>query len=157
MSPEQAVGDPVDARSDVFSLGCVLYQMLTGKRAFQGDSYVAIMKAILHDSPPPLTSLRPDVPSDLDRVVSRCLEKEPASRFPSARELHQALVACQSRFAASRFGLKAILRRPAYAVHLILILSGVVATGAWWAVRSSRISWARHTALPQIARLVDEG
>src|SRR5262245_57251007 len=79
MSPEQAVGDPVDARSDVFSLGCVLYQMLTGKRAFQGDSYVAIMKAILHDSPPPLTSLRPDVPSDLDRVVSLCLEKEPAS------------------------------------------------------------------------------
>ena len=156
MSPEQVLGEAVDARTDIFSLGVVLYEMATGRRPFQGDSLLPTMNAILHETPAPLTSTRSDAPSDLDRVVFRCLEKEPGSRFPSARELHRELLACQSGLAASQVGLRALLRRPVYGVPLVLSLLSVVAFGTWWAVRSSRARWARDTALPQIVRLVDE-
>ena len=156
MSPEQAVGGPADARSDVFSLGCVLYEMLAGTRPFRGDSLVSTMKAILSEAPRPLTSFRRDVPPDLARIVFRCLEKTPESRFPSARELHQELSAHRSRLAATQVGLKAILRRPAYAVPLILMLLGVGAFGAWRVVEGSRVRWARETALPQIVKLVNQ-
>src|SRR5262249_31775727 len=70
MSPEQAAGKPVDARSDIFSFGLVLYEMLTGRRAFSGDSAVAVMAAILHTDPAPL-----DTPPALRNIVTRCLSK----------------------------------------------------------------------------------
>ena len=86
MSPEQAEGKPVDARSDIFSFGLVLYEMLTGHRAFDGDSAIAIMAAILHKEPAAL-----DVPPGLRNIVTRCLGKSPANRFQSATELRTAL------------------------------------------------------------------
>ena len=91
MSPEQAGGKPADARSDIFSLGCVLFEMLSGRRAFRGDSRIETLHAILKEHPPDVASVRPDVPTTLDRVVRRCLEKAPASRFQSARDLVFAL------------------------------------------------------------------
>jgi serine/threonine protein kinase/tetratricopeptide (TPR) repeat protein len=87
MSPEQANGKPADARSDIFSFGCVLFEMLSGERAFKGDSRIETLHAILKAHPPDLATIRRDVPTALDRVVRRCLEKAPASRFQSARDL----------------------------------------------------------------------
>jgi TolB-like protein/Flp pilus assembly protein TadD len=89
MSPEQVKGAAVDARSDLFSIGCVLYEMLAGRRAFSGSSSAETLSAILRDEPKPLV---PDtLPSPLERVVRRCLEKSPDARFQSARDLAFAL------------------------------------------------------------------
>ena len=90
MAPEQARGQPVDARADIFSLGAVIYEMLTGTRAFDGDTTVDVLAKVLNADPPELhTDLR--VPPTLDRIVLRCLEKRPEERFQSARDLAFAL------------------------------------------------------------------
>ena len=87
MSPEQVRGQAVDHRSDLFSLGAILYEMISGKRAFKGESSVETMNSILKDDPPELSDTGLGVAPGLDRVVRHCLEKEPAMRFQSARDL----------------------------------------------------------------------
>ncbi len=87
MSPEQVRAQPVDYRSDIFSLGCVLFEMLSGKRAFQRDTSVETMNAILKEDPPDLTALDSTLPPVLDRIVRHCLEKNPDDRFQSTRDL----------------------------------------------------------------------
>jgi hypothetical protein len=91
MSPEQAKGQPVDARTDLFAFGCLLYELLSAKPAFGGASPVEILVAIQRDAPPPLHDLVPGLPDDVVRVVDRCLDKDPARRFQSARDLLFAL------------------------------------------------------------------
>ncbi|MBD3869414.1 MAG: protein kinase [Acidobacteria bacterium] len=91
MSPEQAQGKPVDARSDVFSLGILLYEMTTGQRPFRGDNAISTLSSILKDSPPSLTDLKTELPTHLDRVVKRCLAKDPERRYQSAKELRNEL------------------------------------------------------------------
>ena len=83
MSPEQAEGKPIDARSDVFSFGSVLYEMLTARRAFQGQSSATLLSAIMRDDPKPLSEVKRDVPPEVRRIVTRCLKKDPAARFAS--------------------------------------------------------------------------
>jgi len=95
MSPEQAAGsDDVDGRSDLYSLGCLAYFLLTGRPPFAGRSAVKLLAAHLYEPPWPLTDLRPDVPADLAAVVLRCLAKKPEDRFPDAASLDAALAAC---------------------------------------------------------------
>jgi Tol biopolymer transport system component len=91
MSPEQVRGRPVDHRTDIFSFGVVFYEMLSGLRAFHGDSHVETMNAILKEDPPDLTTSSSGIPMALDRIVRRCLEKSPAERFHSAHDLGLAL------------------------------------------------------------------
>ncbi|GAB3772171.1 hypothetical protein GCM10028796_42310 [Ramlibacter monticola] len=91
MSPEQTRGEKLDGRSDLFSVGIVLYQMLTGQRPFQGDSLVALALKIANEEPQPLEKLRPEVPPALRRIVERCLAKAPERRWRSGRELAEAL------------------------------------------------------------------
>jgi TolB-like protein/tetratricopeptide (TPR) repeat protein/predicted Ser/Thr protein kinase len=93
MSPEQATGQTADFRSDQFSFGAVIYEVLTGERAFRRPSPVETLSAILRDEPPPLTSIRHDTSEAFQRVIGRCLEKSPAQRFSSTRELAAALEA----------------------------------------------------------------
>lgn len=87
MSPEQVEARAVDHRSDIFSLGCVLYEVVTGARAFAGASAIDTLHAILHDEPQPAEKLHPGIPGELVRVIDRCLRKDPDERFQSVKEI----------------------------------------------------------------------
>jgi len=91
MSPEQARGGGLDGRSDVFSLGSVLYEMLTGKRAFHGDSITGLIFKVITEQPAPVRNLAPDVPKELEAIVVRALAKAPEARYQGAEELVRAL------------------------------------------------------------------
>ena len=87
MAPEQVEGQPADARSDLFALGTILYEMTTGKKAFEGTSAASVMSAILTGSPTPIQTLVPLTPPALDRLVRKCLAKDPARRWQTAADL----------------------------------------------------------------------
>ncbi len=91
MSPEQVEGRPLDPRSDLFSLGIILYEMATGQRPFSGDTWASLASSILRDSPASLSERRPDLPGDLGRIVSRCLQKDVGLRFQTATDLRNEL------------------------------------------------------------------
>jgi TolB-like protein len=91
MSPEQLQGHAVDHRSDVFSVGAVLYEMVAGRRPFEGERSADIAAAIVRDAPTPVTELRADVPRGLQHIIERCLAKHVEERYQSARDLHRAL------------------------------------------------------------------
>lgn len=130
ISPEQIQGREADARSDVFAFGAILFEMVTGRRAFDGDQQTARIAAILTRSVPPVSMLRPRTPAGLAELVTRCLEKDPACRWPDAGALQEAL----EKVAV---GAHAELERPARqrrTLVLALIASAalvVVSLGAW--------------------------
>ena len=87
MAPEQLRGEAVDSRTDLFALGILLYELATGRRPFEGATFGLISSAILRDTPTSLSGIRADAPADLQRIVARCLEKEPGARFQTARDV----------------------------------------------------------------------
>jgi serine/threonine protein kinase len=87
MAPEQIEGLDVDARTDIFAFGAVLFEMLTGRPAFEGKTRASLLGAILKDEPPPISKIRPGAPAALDRIVATCLAKEPDDRWQTARDL----------------------------------------------------------------------
>ena len=91
MSPEQTEGKKVDARSDIFSFGSVLYEMATGRRAFQGDSKISTLSAILHKEPQPASEISPGVPLELEKIITRCLRKDPERRAQHMGDVKLAL------------------------------------------------------------------
>ena len=141
MSPEQIRGQPVDARTDLFSLGVVLYEMLSGKRPFQRDTAAEIMTAILREEPPDLSETNRSVPAALENVVRHCLEKDPERRFQSARDVVFALEAlpdvsnARPAVPMSASGVFVHRHRAAVVVTAFLIALGLGA-GWWWRARA---------------------
>jgi TolB-like protein len=135
MSPEQARGDRVDARTDIFSLGVVLYEMVAGRRPFDGGSFAEIVAATLHKEPVPLSEQRPFVPAELQRIVSKALQKSPDGRYPSANDL---LVDLRALLASLRSGahvdapVPAPARRGRALFAAALLLLAAVTSAAWW-------------------------
>jgi serine/threonine protein kinase/tetratricopeptide (TPR) repeat protein len=104
MAPEQIRGEPVDARTDLFALGIVLYELAAGRRPFAGATAADTTSAILRDAPAPLARVRADLPGDLERIVSRCLEKNPRERFQTALDVANELRALRKQLASSAAG-----------------------------------------------------
>jgi serine/threonine-protein kinase len=168
MSPEQTRGARVDARSDVFSFGVVLYQMATGERPFQGASAVDLISSILRDTPRPVADLRADLPPGLARIVRRCLEKEPRDRYQTSRDVYNELKELRAEASSAPPALSAVrppsgavVRMPAPSKRKwwIAAAAAVLVAGAIWIARS-RTETARRseaqggagTAAPQAIR-----
>jgi serine/threonine protein kinase len=105
MSPEQADGHTVDARSDIFSFGAVLYEMVTGRRAFSGDSKLSTLASVLHSEPVPLSQMSQGIPRDVERIISRCLRKDPQRRWQSMADIKVALEDVLEEFESGKLAL----------------------------------------------------
>ena len=138
MSPEQVRGKPADHRSDVFSFGALLYEMLSGRRAFKGDSAVETLNAILKEEPPDLLETQRHLPPGLERIVRHCLEKRPEDRFQSARDLAFDLqsISAASGTSPSRPLVESRTRRVLKAASRVLLVLLPMA-GAFWAGHES--------------------
>ncbi len=157
MAPEQVQGLSVDARTDVFSFGVLLYELLSGQKPFAGETSLGTATAILRDEPAPLAGPRKDVPPELQEILTRSLAKKPEERYESGQEVHEALLAVKRRFDAHEAGLGSFLLRPAVLTTLVLVFLMIAAGTTWLLHRNSRVSWARNEALPEIERLFLEG
>jgi dipeptidyl aminopeptidase/acylaminoacyl peptidase len=139
MAPEQVRGDAVDARTDIFAFGAVLYEMLSGQRAFRRDTSAETMTAVLKEDPPELSDTTRLISPALERTVRRCLEKNPEQRFQSARDLSFALSALSGSEGSGIARATApapASRRPPLAQWLAIALAlAAVAAGTWWLAR----------------------
>jgi formylglycine-generating enzyme required for sulfatase activity/dienelactone hydrolase len=159
MAPEQFEGE-VDARTDLWALGVVMFEMLTGRRPFEGDTDLSTMNAVLNRAPESLKALRPDVPAPLAAVVERAMQKKPARRFATAREMAAQIEACRAPLVpAATPGddtgavLRAI-RRPLVALPALAIIGILGYLLVTLLVSQSRARWAREEAIPEIRRLL---
>lgn len=138
MSPEQVRGLPTDHRTDIFAFGAILYEMVMGTRSFQKPTEADTISAILNEEPPPISQLSPETPAEVERVVRRCLEKNPEQRFHSASDLAFALEALLDPSRSTASGIfpatKAKPRRrvnPVYAAAAVVIIV-LLAASAYW-------------------------
>ncbi len=155
MSPEQAAGKPVDARSDIFAFGVVLYELLAGARPFTGQSDIEVLNAILHATPRPLAEMQADLTAELRIVVEKALEKDPADRYQSTRDL----VVDLKRVPRAKSG--EVFVRPVRAdrrwMAATIALAGLLMAAAialWWLHRSDYF-WKNPLADAHFSRLTD--
>jgi serine/threonine-protein kinase len=164
MSPEQALGRRLDVRSDIFSFGAVVYEMLTGHCAFRGSSAISTLSAVLRDDIRPVTELTTGVPFEFEQIVVRCLKKDTDQRFQSMQEVHAALAALKempdSGVPESPPTVRTIVpspaptaRRPSKALAVsgvFVLLTVLVGGGYWWTTRHWSVPPSR-TQLPMAA------
>jgi serine/threonine protein kinase/tetratricopeptide (TPR) repeat protein len=144
MSPEQAKGVPLDARTDLFSLGTVIFEMATGKTPFAGDSTAEVFAALLRENPPPVSSVNPAMPKQLDPIVEKLLAKDPAQRYASAEQLQEDLDNVDLHASASApvpvvekaLAAPPVVGRPRWPWVVAGVLVLLIACGlAWWKYR----------------------
>ena len=174
LSPEQATGDPVDTRSDIFALGVLLYECITGHAPFSGKNAIEIVAEVIHFNPPPPSSLNTQIPVDLDHITLKAISKEPGARYQQADDLRADLLALQpsledsanlrtqrvrlppsTRRSSALITLSDILQRPR--LSPLMVLAGLVVLGLiGWGV----IEWRRprlHVPTAEALRLYDAG
>jgi eukaryotic-like serine/threonine-protein kinase len=158
MSPEQALGQDIDTRSDVFSFGVVLYEMGTGRQPFEGTSTAAVFDGILHKTPPAPSRLNPPLPGELDRIVSRATAKERDKRYQSAHKMLEDLKLLQQEHAPSGgVPIARLIRRPKVSIPALLAVLALALFAMRAFRRNARVRWAHETAIPGIIRLADKG
>jgi Tol biopolymer transport system component len=161
MSPEQAEGRKVDGRSDIFSFGSVLYEMVTGRRAFEGPNKISTLSAILHKEPKAASEISPAVPLELERIIARCLRKDLERRAQGIADIKVALEELKEESESGKLSAKAaaVARPPRrFAAIIAGVIALVVAAGglAWWSLKRStsapaRSEWVQITNLPDSA------
>ncbi len=134
MSPEQAKGEPLDARTDLFSLGTVIYEMATGKTPFAGGSTAEVFAALLRENPPPVSTVNPAMPRKLDPIVAKLLAKDPAQRYSTAEKLQEALDGLDPQSGKSTEA-SAGGRKWSWAIAAVVLLALIAGGLAWWKYR----------------------
>ena len=138
MAPEQLEGKEADARTDIFAFGVVVYEMATGKKAFEGKSQASLIAKILETDPPPMSSLQPMTPTALDRVVKKCLAKEPEKRWQAASDVCDEVKwisesAFQAGTAVPSLAARRLKRRVVWAAAAVaLAIAVIAATALYW-------------------------
>jgi Tol biopolymer transport system component len=149
MSPEQAEAKPVDARSDIFSFGSVLYEMVTGQRAFHGDSKLSTLSAVLKDDPKPPSSVAADVPRDLEKIIAHCLRKDPARRFQHMDDVKTLLEELKEESESGKLvapGRAAPARR--WWLPVLALLVAAVGVATWMRFRATTMPRAAPKLIP---------
>jgi dienelactone hydrolase len=157
MSPEQAFGEVVDARTDIWSLGVVLFESLTGRAPFEGATDWALLNAVTHDPTPSACALRPELPAAIEPIIARALSKDPAARYQTAEAIHRDLADLLQRISSPPLPAAAqgVRVRAGIMVGAVAFLLAVIGAGAALSLRWSHRTWARDHAAAEVARLVD--
>ncbi len=154
MSPEQAAGRDADSRCDIWALGVVTREMLTGRRVFDGPNVLAVLNAVMNTEPQAMRMLRPDVAVELEDIVSRAMVRDPAARTTTAAEIRDLAASCQARLTS---GVAAAVQpassRRLWIPAVIIALVAIAGAATWGLQRNGKVRWAREQALPEIIRL----
>ncbi|HEX3928840.1 MAG TPA: protein kinase [Gemmatimonadales bacterium] len=157
MSPEQAFGEPVDARTDLWSLGVVIFESLAGRAPFEGATDWALLKAVTQDPAPSLRAIRPDLPASVESLVTRALTKDLAARYQTAAALGDdaASILAGMSSPAAKHDRSTVRMKWTVLIPAVLGITVLIAGGAWYAVRSAHRTWARNQAPLAIDSLHD--